>query len=555
MLIGLLRFMHANLAYRLICSILCLSFIATTMPVSAQVLPYMPPVGQMVVQSQKPYSVPYIVGMQFSNDNIFDFTFFFNRGDSPAQDSILRAQVNQASKYFLAALTIPEKDLWVNLSPYEQERIIAPELSRTDLGKDLLGEDYVLKQLASSLTHPDSESGKKFWEMSAKQGDGSKGEPNVLNKVWIVPDVIRMKESPEGVVITQATLKVLTEEDYLAIQKNSPLAPSLIKRGNAVAGGVDSAAAMRDAVVPLIEKEVNTGKHFAQLRQAYYSIIIAGWFKKKLKDTVLNQIYFNQKKTGGAENNDPTLKEKIYNEYVQAFKQGVYKVIKTERSMAKLTKRTYFSGGARLEAAATAARNAAPATVEEVVVEIAKAGGTVERGGIEADMSATAQGTGFDNAETLKEGNSEMLDVVVTEYGVAVDKDDKPGMLAAAKKMQTQNRIRGGRFLLAIANSLSNVTDVRAGRADLATARQAAEAIENTGLRDGAMRYVEKGEVEQVALEYRVAVDKDDKPGMLAAAKKMQTQNRIRGGRFLLAIALEISHYRMLQMCAQEERI
>ena len=27
-------------------------------------------------------------------------------------------------KYFFAALTIPDKDIWVNLSPYEKDRMI-----------------------------------------------------------------------------------------------------------------------------------------------------------------------------------------------------------------------------------------------------------------------------------------------------------------------------------------------------------------------------------------------------------------------------------------------
>ena len=54
-------------------------------------------------------------------------------------------------KYFLAALTIPEKDLWVNLSPYEKDRVITDEFGSTEMGRDLLAQDYMLKQLTSSL--------------------------------------------------------------------------------------------------------------------------------------------------------------------------------------------------------------------------------------------------------------------------------------------------------------------------------------------------------------------------------------------------------------------
>jgi hypothetical protein len=365
------------------------------------VLPYMPPAGQMIMPTEKPYDLPYIVGMRFSSDNIFNFTFFLNRGNVPAKEDILRSEVDKVGKYFLAALTIPEKDLWVNLSPYEQDRIITPELSRTDLGKDLLGEDYVLKQLASSLTYPDSESGKKYWDeinstpLAALGGSSTTtshgalraGAQSSFTKVWIVPGTIKMKEASDRVVITEATLKVLTEEDYLACRQaglatqqnfKSQISNYKLTNGNQnlkseicnLQSDAKASAAMRNIIVPLIEKEVNTGKHFAHLRQVYRSIILAGWFKKKLKDTILNQVYFNQKKIKGAENNDPTLKDKIYNEYVKAFNQGVYNVIKKESaapyggnsttassrasaliwpSLIKITRRQYFSGGMDLD--------------------------------------------------------------------------------------------------------------------------------------------------------------------------------------------------------------
>jgi hypothetical protein len=54
---------------------------------------------------------------------------------------------NRLIKYFLASLTVPEKDLWVNLSPYEEDRIAPESLGPTDLGKELLEQDYILKQL------------------------------------------------------------------------------------------------------------------------------------------------------------------------------------------------------------------------------------------------------------------------------------------------------------------------------------------------------------------------------------------------------------------------
>jgi len=72
--------------------------------------------------------------------------------------------MNRLVSYFMAALTVPETDFWVNLSPYEADDVIPQQLSDTDFGRDLLVQDYVLKQVAASLTHPESALGKKYWQ-------------------------------------------------------------------------------------------------------------------------------------------------------------------------------------------------------------------------------------------------------------------------------------------------------------------------------------------------------------------------------------------------------
>ena len=49
---------------------------------------------------------------------------FLDKGDSQLSNNALKKESSKLIKYFLASLTIPEKDLWGNLSPYEKVRII-----------------------------------------------------------------------------------------------------------------------------------------------------------------------------------------------------------------------------------------------------------------------------------------------------------------------------------------------------------------------------------------------------------------------------------------------
>ena len=334
----------------------------------AQALPYMPAAGKLISTSAH-YNLPGLIGMRFDSDNPLEFTFILNSGNAPRQGDLLRREISQISKYFLAGLTIPENEWWVNLSPYESNRITSEALGQTDLGKDLLGEDYVLKQLAASLTYPESETGKAYWRQINNSVIASAAKQSQsFNKVWIIPDKIKTLEAKDRVVIKEATFKVLTEEDYLALQKNG-------------VGANDRSPALnafKTHILPLIEKEINHGKQFAQLRQIYSALILASWFKEKLKSTVLNSAYVDKKKLKGADVNDPAIREKIYNEYVKAFNQGVYNYVKSERVGAngrspvqKISKRQYFSGGASLETTTDARKQGAqgvgPAAVDQAL--------------------------------------------------------------------------------------------------------------------------------------------------------------------------------------------
>ena len=83
-------------------------------------------------------------------------------------------------------------------------------------------------------------------------------------------------------------------------------------------------------MIPEIEKEVNEGKNFAALRQVYNSMILAVWYKQALKDSLLGKIYVDQNKVKGVDLDDPQMKQKIYDQYIDSFKKGVYNYIKEE---------------------------------------------------------------------------------------------------------------------------------------------------------------------------------------------------------------------------------
>ncbi|MCP3683484.1 MAG: hypothetical protein GY861_12425, partial [bacterium] len=323
-----------------------------------------------------------VKGIKFYPDNPFKFDFVLDQGDEEYNLAHLKQQTQRLADYFLAGLTVPEKDLWVNLSPYEADRIITPDLAMTDMGRDMLGEDYVLKQLMSSLTYPESESGKKFWQkvyQKAYQLYGTTKIPmDTFNKVWIVPEKAVVYEEADGAFIGDRHLKVMLEADYLAcrqagfaVQKNQQTKdhrPETIDQSVGAQRDVPSdinnisSQITREIILPMVEEEVNHGKNFAHLRQIYDALILATWFKKRLRQTIDNrpktkdqkdntiegfydQAYLNQNKIAGIETDDPNIKEKIYNQYVEAYKKGIYNYIRRDYdpNLGENINRRYYS--------------------------------------------------------------------------------------------------------------------------------------------------------------------------------------------------------------------
>lgn len=132
------------------------------------------------------------------------------------------------------------------------------------MGRDLLAQDYLLKQITASLVYPEGEIGKKFWKrvyelaqrqpgdmmeppkgadscpqagcqatqrLSAKAPQGNNPMPrsiqqtinlNTFNKVWIVPNKAVVYENAKAgtAYVVESSLKVMTEQDYVAIQHN-----------------------------------------------------------------------------------------------------------------------------------------------------------------------------------------------------------------------------------------------------------------------------------------------------------------------------------------------
>ena len=274
-----------------------------------------------------PFSYPTLRGIKTCSSQPFDLDILLDAQDN---ESVAKGEAEKLIRYFLSMLTIPEQEVWVNLSPYENDRITSSSLEWTEAGRDLLRQDYLLKRLSASLSYPESDTGKIYWEKvyrKAYETFGTTKIPiNTFNKIWIVPEKAVVFDFGDSAVVGPTRLKVLLEEDYLALMKNTKKIEVDLTSSSEKAQSLNniSAAAFREVIIPILEKEVNEGEQFAATRQVFHSLILAIWFKNNLKRNIINNIYADQRKVAGVDKSGPKDKERIYQDYLMVFKEGVY---------------------------------------------------------------------------------------------------------------------------------------------------------------------------------------------------------------------------------------
>ena len=291
---------------------------------------HLPQPAKLLLPSRK-YSGLTLKGIKLDKNNPYKINFIIDCYD---KKNVSSEEVNDLIKYFLSALAVPEESLWVNLSPYESDRMINRSLGRTTLGSDMLAQDYVLKQFSSSLTYPKDKIGKQYWQSQIQKELVKQNEE--YSKVWIMPDEISLGVQDGLIFIKNSSLDIKMEKDYFASMKNNV---SQLEAGNSVF--------FKENILPDIKHEINHGKNFNKLRQIYNSLILGVYFKNYYIENIMKS-YFDSNKVNGLSLEDVDYNKKVYDLYCKSFEKGVYSFV--GKDLANPNKRRhYFSGGIELK--------------------------------------------------------------------------------------------------------------------------------------------------------------------------------------------------------------
>jgi uncharacterized repeat protein (TIGR01451 family) len=248
----------------------------------------------------------------------------------------------QSSDAFFTWLALPPQSFWVNLNPSEPDRIIDPQLARTDVGRVLLDADMALKRSAVNLTRPDTTLGDQFWdELERLYGDRAL-EACWSARVWIVPEPASVRDTDDELYILDAplTVKMVPEEivDPAVGRPGCPAEPPPVEAAKA--------ELFQRLILPHMINAVNTAPEYAALRRVYLARVAAEWFRQRSGEhpTAVTPIANSGDVTPWLART-PWNPMDVFNEMLTSTRNGEWTVERDVPSGGQVYKRTLIYGG------------------------------------------------------------------------------------------------------------------------------------------------------------------------------------------------------------------
>jgi cell wall-associated NlpC family hydrolase len=226
-------------------------------------------------------------------------------GSSPIIDPINSTLTSATA--FMTGLAVSDIKFWVNLMPWEPDRIIDRQLNQSEVGRIMLEADLQMKRDVSNYGNPcANETGKALWKLLDKKHDSLvqscmekfPGEIKDINNVWflpvtrhwIVPDKVYAYTNGTQIYIINATLSIYSEPvaEYSSFRVDNQdigdLSKDCIEELNKSAKefGQYNKELEENMILPYVIADVNCGERYEDLRNVYVSLALAQWYKSRI---------------------------------------------------------------------------------------------------------------------------------------------------------------------------------------------------------------------------------------------------------------------------------
>ncbi len=279
-----------------------------------------------------------------------------------------------SSTALMTGISLPSDKFWVNLNPWEPDRIIDDELAGTDIGRIMLEADLQMKKDFANYGNPcENETGKALWALlDERQKELVEGcmekfpgeiedESNVLfgavTRYWIIPDNVDVYTNGTEIYIANSTLSIMSEPTTkysffeLHNQKLSDLSKDCQEELNSSAREFNQYARdLQDAMIlPFVLEDVNHHEKYEDLRNVYYSLALAEVYKGKIAPEVdVFQAGFDTN-SSALDAMRPWSPKDVWERYVYSFENGEYMCWQNQTEIVEngilMQSKPYAAGG------------------------------------------------------------------------------------------------------------------------------------------------------------------------------------------------------------------
>lgn len=280
---------------------------------------------------------------------------------------------------FMTGLAVHDNKFWVNLNPWEVDRIIDEQLGQSEVGRIMLEADLQMKRDFSNYSNPcANETGKALWNLLDKKREDLvqrcmnkfpgeiKETSNIIFKPvqrhWIVPDKAFAYSNGSSIYIINASLAINSEPvtDHSSFQvKNqdiNTLSGGCIEELNRSAQEyAEYCKNLEERMIqPHVVADINTDEKYEDLREVYAALALAQWYKSKATpNTDIFRDSLDSSSSAILKSQTPWHPKDIWDKYVYSFKNGEYKCWENTTTKTVKGTRTKFSlhsaGGVELE--------------------------------------------------------------------------------------------------------------------------------------------------------------------------------------------------------------
>lgn len=268
-----------------------------------------------------------------------------NTGTEPIKSTLI------GTTAFLTGLSIPNDRFWVNLAPWEPDRIIDDELKGSEVGRIMLEADLQMKKDFSNYGNPcSSQIGKNFWmfldgkreilvQQCMRKFPGEiEDKDNIyfrpVTRHWIIPDKVYAYTNGNEIYIINATLTISSEPvtDHATFAVNNQdvktLSRGCLEELNGSAREFSHyAKELQDSMIlPYVIADINHADKYEDLRNVYVALALAQWYKSRISPEMdIFREGLSSSESDVLNVLGPWDHRKIWEDYVYSFENGEYR--------------------------------------------------------------------------------------------------------------------------------------------------------------------------------------------------------------------------------------